>query len=237
MAGSLSQDANKITRWAAGSFFGACVPLAIWDQSYVPNKIFIPGDAATTASNLLSNEFIFRTSIFTHLLGIGIFVTVVLMFSHVFKPVDKNLSRVMALAIVPLLPVTFILELINFSALIIIKSADGAHAHTQQQELAYTFMRMYRFGVGPGLGKLFIGLSFVPFGMLVVRSGFVPRIIGILLIVGGVGYLIDCSVSILLQRNDYIMVRSFLKYTTIAYVAALLWFLIKGVKIIEGTQP
>jgi hypothetical protein len=100
----------------------------------------------------------------------------------------------------------------------------------QQQEAAYFLLRLHRYGAGAGMGKLLFGLCFIPFGMLVFRSGFAPRIIGILLIIGGVGYVADCCTSILLQRTDYLMVRSFLIYTTLAYAAALLWFLIKGVR-------
>ena len=80
------------------------------------------------------------------------------------------------------------------------------------------------------MGKLFLGLCFIPFGMMVFRSGFAPRIIGILLIIGGVGYVADCCIAILLQRTNYIMVRPYLMSTTLCYVLALLWFLVKGLQ-------
>jgi hypothetical protein len=89
---------------------------------------------------------------------------------------------------------------------------------------------MPRFATGAGMGKLFLGLCFIPFGMVVYRSGFAPRIIGILLIIGGVGYVVDCCIAILLQRTDYVMVRPYLMSTTVCYALALLWFLIKGLQ-------
>ena len=100
----------------------------------------------------------------------------------------------------------------------------------QQQEVAYFLMRMPRYATGAGMGKLFLGLCFIPFGMLVFRSGLAPRIIGILLIIGGVGYVADCSIAILLQRQDYVMIRPYLMVTTLCYALALLWFLVKGVQ-------
>ena len=155
----------------------------------------------------------------------------ILLFYRVFRPVDKHLSRLMIFAVLAQVPVVFVFEVFNFTALMILKSDPRSTFDvSQQQEAAYFLMRMTRYGVGAGMGKFFLGLSFIPFGMLVFRSGFTPRIIGILLIIGGAGYVADCCTSILLQRADYVMVRSFLIYTTVGYALALLWFLIKGVE-------
>jgi hypothetical protein len=226
-----ARQASKTARLAAALFFFLCVPLALWDQFYVPQKIFVAQDPVATANNLLSNEFIFRTSIVTHLAGFLIFVMMVLLFHRIFRPVDKNLSRLMLISVLVQVPVVFVFEVFNFTALMILKSEPRLTFDVaQQQEAAYFLMRMSRYAVGAGMGKLFLGLCFIPFGMLVFRSGFAPRIIGILLIIGGVGYVADCCISILLQRTDYVMVRSFLMYTTVGYALALLWFLIKGVQ-------
>ncbi|MCW5912456.1 MAG: DUF4386 domain-containing protein [Cyclobacteriaceae bacterium] len=222
---------SRTARLAASLFFFVCVPLSLWETNYVHSKIFVPQDPVTTAANLLSNEFIFRASIVTHLAGFLIFVMMVLLFYRVFRPVDKHLSRLMLVSILAQVPVVFVFEVFNFTALMILKSEPRSTFDVaQQQEAAYFLMRMPRYGTGAGMGKLFLGLCFIPFGMLVFRSGFAPRIIGILLIIGGVGYVADCCISILLQRADYVMVRSFLMYTTVGYALALLWFLVKGVR-------
>jgi hypothetical protein len=124
-----------------------------------------------------------------------------------------------------------VMEVCSYTALMILKSeARPTVGLAQQQEVAYFLLRMHGYGAGVGMGKLFIGLCFIPFGMLVMRSGFAPRVIGILLIIGGVGYLADCCTAVLLQRADYVVVRSYLMYTTLAYFFSLLWFLVKGVK-------
>jgi hypothetical protein len=222
---------SRTARLAAALFFLLCIPLSLWDGFYVPQKIFVPKDPVATANNLLSNEFIFRTSIVSHLFGFIIFVMMMLLFYRLFRPVDKHLSRLMIFSVLAQLPAVFVFEVFNFTALMTLKSETRSTFDiAQQQEAAYFLLRMPRYAVGAGMGKLFLGLSFIPFGMLVLRSGFAPRIIGILLIIGGVGYVGDCCIAILLQRSDYIMVRSFLMYTTVAYMLALLWFLVKGVR-------
>ena len=230
MEATLRSD-SRTARLAAALFFFVCVPLALWDQSYVPAKIFVPQDPIATINNLLSNEFIFRISMVSHLTGFLIFVFMIILFHRIFMPVDKNLSRLMLFSVLAQIPVVFICEVFNYAALMVLKSpARSTFDVLHQQEVAYFLLRIPRYATGAGMGKLFLGLCFIPFGMLVFRSGFAPRIIGILLIIGGVGYVADCCIAILLQRPDYIWVRSFLMYTTVGYALALLWFLIKGIQ-------
>jgi hypothetical protein len=222
---------SKTARIAAALFFFVCIPLSLWDQFYVHSKIFVPLEPVATANNLLANEFIFRTAILSRLFGFLIFVFMIMLFYRLFRPVDNHLARLMMFSLLAQIPIVFVFEVCNYAALMVLKSdARSTFDVAQQQEVAYFLLRMPRYATGAGMGKLFLGLCFIPFGMLVFRSGLAPRIIGILLIIGGVGYVADCSIAILLQRVDYVLVRSYLMYTTLAYALALLWFLIKGVQ-------
>lgn len=224
----MERSNGQTARLAAALFFFVCIPLFFWEQNYVRSKIFVAQDPVATANNLLSNEFIFRAATVSHLAGTLTYSLMMMMFVQVFRPVDKHLTRLMIAPIVVQVPIVLVLEFFNIGALMTLKSEtrpgfDVGH----QQEAAYFLLRMYRFGMGTG--KLFYGLSLIPFGMLVLKSGSAPRIIGILLIIGGVGYIGDFCIYILLQRPDYVLVRSFLMYSYLTYMLALLWFLIKGV--------
>ncbi|HEU5289637.1 MAG TPA: DUF4386 domain-containing protein [Cyclobacteriaceae bacterium] len=225
-----SRQASRTARLAASLFFFVCVPLSLW-ESNVHSRIFVLQNPVSTAHNLLANEFIFRMSIVSHLTGFLTFVFMVVLFYRIFRPVDKHLSRLMLFAVLAQVPAVFVFEVFNYTALMTLKSeARSTFDIAQQQEAAYFLLRMPRFATGAGMGKLFLGLCFIPFGMLVFRSGFAPRIIGILLIIGGVGYVADCCIAVLLQRVDYVMIRPYLMSTTLCYAIALLWFLIKGVR-------
>ena len=222
---------SKTVRIATSLFIFFCVPTSIWGQSYLMGKIFVAQNPVATATNLLANEFSFRGSILFHLLGTITFVAMMLLFYQVFKPVDKFLSRLMMVSILATIPVVLVFEVFNFTALMILKNeARPTFDVAQQQEVAYLFLRMNRSATGAGIGKLFYGLCFIPFGILIYRSALAPRIIGILVIIGGIGYVADTSIAILLQRPVYVMIRSYLMYTTVAYILALLWFLIMGVR-------
>jgi hypothetical protein len=223
-----SKQNSKTARLGASLFFGS-LPLALWGELYVPSKIYVPKDVLATANNVLSNEFIFRTAIVCNIASILFFASMMLMFYQLLKPVDKNLARLMIVPLLAQIPIVFISEAFNYAALMILKgnlhfTFDGA----KQQEFAYFMLRMHRYVLGPT--KFFLGLSFIPFGLLVLRSGFAPRIIGILLIIAGAGYVVDSSTYILLERPDYLMIGSYLRSGFLGFVLALMWFLIKGVR-------
>jgi hypothetical protein len=220
---------SNTARLAASLFFFVCIPLFFWEQNFVRSKIFVTQDPIATANNLLSNEFVFRAATVSHVAGTIVYSFMMIMFVRLFRPVDKHLSRIMIAPLIVQIPIVLILEVFNIAALLTLKSeARPTFDVGQQQEAAYFLLRMFR--VGMGTGKLFYGLSLIPFGMLVLKSGFTPRFIGILLIIGGVGYIGDFCIYILLQRPDYLIVRSFLMYSYMTYMLALLWFLVKGVR-------
>lgn len=225
----LSDKQNSKTARLGASLFFFSLPLALWGEIYVPSKIFVPQDPVATTNNVLSNEFIFRTAIVCHLASTIFFVLMMMIFYRLFRPIDKHMTRLMIAPVLSLIPIVFILEIFNYTALMFLKNEvrltfDAA----RQQEVAYFLLRMNRYGIGPT--KFFFGLSFIPFGVLVLRSGFAPRIIGILVIIAGAGYVADSCSYILLERSDYLMLGSFLRSTFLGFMLALLWFLIKGVK-------
>jgi hypothetical protein len=220
---------SKILRLAASLFFLLCLPMSIWSEMYVPSKIFVALDPVATANNLLSNESIFRTAMLGHVAGIFIFVFVMMLFHRVFSPVDKHLGRLMFIPLIVMISIVFVSEIFNYSALMTLKSeARPTFGVAQQQETAYFLMRIHRYGMSPT--KFILGLSFIPLGLMIMRSGFVPRIIGILVIISGVGYLIDSCTYVLLQRQDYLMIGPYMRYLFVGFMLALIWFIVKGVK-------
>ncbi|MDP3665092.1 MAG: DUF4386 family protein [Sediminibacterium sp.] len=80
-----------------------------------------------------------------------------------------------------------------------------------------------------------MGLWLFPLGMLVYRSKFIPGIFGLLLIINGIGYVVEASAFILLQQSDYLMVRQFARVTFIGLPLTMLWFLVKGIRVQQNT--
>jgi hypothetical protein len=227
---------NRAVRMAAALFFFLCVPLSVWESNYVHAKILVAQDPVATATNLLANEFIFRASIVSHIMGTVIFLIMVLLFYNVFRHVDKQLARFMIIPIIAQFTIVFIMEVVNFTALMMLKSEPRATLDVfSQQEVAYFLLRIHRLAFGAD--KIIFGLFFIPFGILVFRSGFAPRLIGILILIGGVGYVADTCLYILLQRTDYLTVQSIKLLSSASYSLGLLWFLIRGVQSPIMTNP
>ena len=220
---------NSTVRIATSLFFFICVPMSIWESNFVHSKIFVPQDPIGTANNLLSYEFIFRTSIVTHIIGTSVFVLLVWLFYRVVRPVDKGLSQLMVIPILAQIPIVFVFEALNYTALMTLKSeARVTFDVVQQQEVAYLLLRLHRYAFAAN--KIIFGLFLIPLGILVFRSGFAPRFIGILILIGGIGYVADTCLYILLQREAYLTVRSLKLYSSACYSLGFLWLLVKGVR-------
>jgi hypothetical protein len=129
-------------------------------------------------------------------------VFLVLALYRLFKPVDGHLARhLVALGALVSVPVMFA-NAVNQIAALTLVSAPGfltaAFSPQQLDALAYLFLRLH--GRGITLTSVFWGLWLLPFGILVMRSGFIPRVLGVLLIVAGVGYLASAFATLLLPQ-------------------------------------
>ncbi len=227
-------QAKRTARIAAALFLFGCVPAVTWSNN-IGSKIFLPLDPAGTAQNLLANEFLFRSSIATHLLSNWLFAFMIFLFYRLFKPVNKHLARLMVAPVLAQVAIFVILEVFNYGALMILKSETRfAFDDAQRQEISFLFLRLHRFGIGASQGLW--GLAFIPFGLLSIRCGFVPRIFGYLLVIGGFAYVVDTSLYILLERASYLAARIYVQVPMNTGYVIMLWFLIKGVRQPESTQ-
>jgi len=218
--------ATRLLRQASALFLFLCVPLSLWETN-VHSKIFVFQNPDATAHNLLANEFGFRMTIVSHILGTVVFVVIALLFYRLLNHVDKQLAHFMIIPIIAQLVIVFLLGGINFSALMILKGETRiAFDASYQQEVVYLLLRIPRLILGAV--KIIFGLFFIPLGLLVIRSGFFPKFIGVLIALGGIGYVMDTCMYILLQRAEYMTVGSFKLVATASYSLAFFWFLIKG---------
>jgi hypothetical protein len=218
---------NRAVRVAVSLFFFICVPLSVW-ESNVHSSIFVPQDPVSTVRQLLENEFSFRTTLISHIIGTTAFITLAWLFYRVFSGVNKALALLMLIPIVTQFPIVFIMEAVNFTALMTAKLEPRVSFNaTQQQEVAYFLLRLYRFNFGAD--KIVFGLFFIPLGILFLRSQLAPRVVAILLILGGTGYVLDTSLYYLLQRADYATVQSMKLFASASYSLGFIWLLVKGI--------
>jgi hypothetical protein len=203
---------------------------------YVPGALIVTGNAAATADRLRASEWLLRLGIASELFHqiIGIFLMLALY--RVFKAVDEHLTWLMViLGMLLSLPIVFVNVLNEIAALLLAGGAKFLSVFDQSQRdaLAYLFIRLH--GQGLQVAAIFWGLWLFPFGMLVIRSRFIPRTFGVLLMVAGCAYLASSFTSLLLPQyaNPVGQVAGILEG---AEVPIIFWLLIWGAKAQPGSS-
>jgi len=217
---------NKTARMA-GFLYLVIAVISAFGLIYVPAQLIVAGDAATTAHNIVASESLFRLGFMSNLITFTINVFVAVLLYQLLKPVNKNMAALMVILILVGLGIGMLNELNQFVALLLLSGADYLTAFTteQLQALASLFLDIYQHGFS--IAHIFWGLWLFPLGYLVFKSGFLPKVIGILLLIAGVGYLVDFALFFLLP--DITVKVS--EFTFVGEVVLLLWLLIKGINV------
>jgi hypothetical protein len=194
---------------------------------YVSSTLIVRGDAVATAQKILASESLFRLGIVASLIGQVVGILYVLLLYRLLRPVSQNVAGLMVVFALVGVPMGMLNELTQFGALQLLKGGSYLTTFTpeQLQALAYLFLRLHNVGIN--IAFIFSGLWLLPLGYLVFRSGFLPKFLGVLLIIGGLGYLIDVFGSFL--SSGYSL--SIGLFTGLSEIVFLLWLLIKGVNV------
>jgi hypothetical protein len=220
---------NKTAR-IAGFLYLILLPLGIFGIMYVPSLI-VPGDAAATANNIMASESLFRLSIVSALILQTVNILVVLLLYKLLKVVNKNHAVLMVIFFLVSVPITMLNELNQFAALLLSSGADYLTAFTadQLQALVPLFLDLHEHGIF--IAGIFWGLWLFPMGYLVFKSGFLPRILGVLLMIACFGYLIDSFGKLLLPNYGATIFATIIGFTFYGELLLALWLLIKGVNV------
>ena len=183
---------NPIKKQAhiAGVLYVLASIMAVFAWVYVDGKVFVRDDATATANNIRASETLLRLGIAGELIGSIIFIFVVLALYRLFKSVSEKHAMAMALLLLISTPISLLAVVGELAALIVAGGGSFLSTFDQHQldSLSYLFYRLH--GQALVIAQIFWGLWLFPFGTLVIRSGFIPRFLGVLLCLAGLGYLI-----------------------------------------------
>ena len=231
----MEENVNPLKKTArtAGFLYLLLSVVGAYGLAYVPSQIMVSGNAAATANNILAHELMFRWGSVSQLISNTLFVFLVLVLYRLLKPVNGQLAKLMLIFVLVQVPLSFIIEVFNFTALIILKGeVMSALNLTQKQDLAMLFVRMHRYGFV--VLEIFWGLWLIPFGQLVYQSVFIPKIFGVLLIIAGAAYITESFTAMLLPAY----LSGVAQVTGVLYAigefAIMLWLMIKGVRLSES---
>jgi hypothetical protein len=223
------QPLDKAARIAGATYLFAILT-GPFSLIYIPSVLFVRGNATATVANIATHEALFRLGIVADALDGVIFIFVTLALYRLLRGVDHGLAVLMVIlgGIIP--ASIFCLNALNWgAALLIVHGAPflAPFDHAQRDALAFLFIRIH--SQGETLNQIFWGLWLLPFGTLVIRSGFIPRLLGIWLIVGGFGYLGLTFVDLALPQYQEIAFK-FAQPALFSEVGITLWLLIRGAK-------
>lgn len=193
------------------------------------NKLIIDQDAAATAASILANETLFKASFISDLIGQTAFLLLGLTLYRLLSHVNKSHAVVMVAFVAVSVPMAMLNLLNQFAAMYLYSSIDYLQVMAPDQLIAQAmfFLDLRQYGVF--ITEIFWGLWLFPFGYLVYKSGYYSKTIGILLMGGCFGYLIEFFVRFLLP-NHTIITYPGLAVATVAEISAIAMLLIHGLR-------
>jgi len=197
-------------------------------ELFIRPDIIVPGDAATTVNNIMASESLFRLSLVSDLVRQIFMMLLVLVLYKLLKPVNKNIASLMVIFALVGIPITLLNELNHFAALLLASGAGYLTAFEADQLHALVMFFLDLREYGTFIPQVFSWLLFL--GYLVFKSGFLPRILGILLMIGGLCYPIQAVLFFLFPNFDAMILGLF---AFIGEFLFYLWLLIKGVNVEE----
>jgi len=214
----------------AGAVYLSMAVTAPFSLIYIPRALIVQGNATATANNILAHETLFRLGIVADLITAVIFILLGMALYRLLSGVNKTHASLMVVLVLVSATIGFMNVLNNIAALTLFRGADFLAVFDKPQRDAVAMLFLGLHGQGLVINEIFWGLWLFPFGVLVMRSGFLPRILGVLLIVNCFAYLAASLTSLLLPDYASVVSRAILPALTGELWIAL-WLLIKGAKV------
>lgn len=216
---------NRLVRWT-GILYLIVVGCGIVSEILVRNIVFIPGDLAASVEQITTYGIIFRLGYIVILARLVFLTLLVLSLYKLFSPVNRDVAVVMVTFVLISNAVTMVSLLFQFAAPLVLTNGDYSTLFTTDQWLAQVQFFIDMQVQGDKAAQIFT-LWVILLGFLMYKSGYVPKLLGILMMIAGVGYMADFLVFFLLPQLD-------VQLAGLAFLAEAVfpfWLLIKGIDI------
>jgi len=219
----------------AGLLYVLTSIVGFFAMGYVPSKLIVHGNAAATANNIAASETLFRLGIAAVLIGQTTFIFVALALYDLLKGVSRRHASLMVILIVVSIPIALVNELNSVAALVLVRG-ESVFEKPQRDALAMLFLNLHHHGFV--VAEIFWGLWLFPLGLLVYRSRFLPRFLGVWLALAGIAWVILSLTGILLPQYQN-KVDTYCQPAFIGEIVFMLWLAIKGAQpaALDATAP
>lgn len=199
---------------------------------YVRSRVIVSADAAATAGNITASEFMFRAAIVSNLIAQVLLFFLGLTLYQLFREVNKVWARALLASVMMTVAIAVVNAFNYFGALLVLSQADylKAFAPEQLNAIALLLLRMGN-SVGQGLLEIFWTPLYLSLGLLVIKSRFLPKALGILLMLMGIGFALNIFTKFLIpQFYPAIFTLLAMSLGALGGIPTISWLLIKGAK-------
>jgi hypothetical protein len=215
----------------AGLLYLIMTVCAPFSMMYIPSNIIVSGDAAATANNLIASESLFRIGFVSDSVVFLIEIVLIVILYVLFKPVNKTLSLVAAFARLAMTVIQGVNLLYNSTALLLLSGAGYLTVFEPDQLHALMLLFLNAHESGVLIWQVFFGFHCSVLGYLLFKSGYFPRILGVLMVVAALGYLTESFGNFVLPKYEEIFAVVVVVLAVIGEIPFMLWLLIKGVNV------
>jgi Domain of unknown function (DUF4386) len=227
---SIEQSPELYAR-ASGALYLAIIAMGAFAEGYVANTLVVSGDAARTAHNILASPELWRLSVIGDLLVVFCAVPLLWIEYLLLKPVSKQLALLALMFNLISLAVEAVSKLFLIAVVPILGSADFLRGFEPAQLQILAMLAIKSRDIAFNIALLFFGFTCIVNGYLIFRSGYLPKLVGILMQTAGVCYLTACFAALFAPAFSDVITPLILIPPLIGELSLCLWLLLKGVNV------
>ena len=230
MAPQVDKTSPQVYARILGTLYLIIIIVGALGQIFIRGALITPGDAISTAKNMMAAESLWRLGIAGDIMMHVLDIPIMLMLYILLKPVNRNLALLAVLFNLIQTAVLVANKLNLLMPLFLLENADhlSAFEPNQRYELGYLFIQAH--DIGFGIGLIFFGFACLTYGYLIFKSGYFPKAIGVLVMIAGLSYLTNSFTLILVPAYAGITMIV-LVFALIGELSLALWLLVKGVNL------
>lgn len=224
-------NSNKRIARITGLLYLAVVLTGIFSLMYVPSQLIIWESPAITFTNIANNQQLFRLGIVSSIACYTFFIFLPLSFYKLLEPISKTYARAMVILAVVSVPISFVNLLNKYAALSLTSGQKYLTVYSIDQLQAQVMHYLTQYDNGILIVQVFWGLWLFPLGYLIFKSGILPKLLGILLILGCFGFLINFLGHSLINNYSALGISSYVRLpASLGEIGICLWLLVFGAR-------
>ena len=204
-------------------------------ELFIRNKLLVQGNAAATANNIAASPLLWRVGIAGDLLMHVCDLIVAIVYYKLLRPINKDLA-LLAVFFGLIQTAVLVANKMNMVMPLLLENADYLKAFTAEQLQAWAYLSVKAHGYGFGIGLIFFGFECLIDGWLIIKSGYLPKVLGVMIQIAGLCYLINSFALILAPKLANTISPAILLPPFVGELSICLWLIFKGVSLVKWNE-